>query len=243
MPDLGPVERTHRNDSDGCLLIVFAVPIIPVTIAMVATAFWWGLAVEALVVALGVWALRRPGRTAAGVIELRENGILLRAGVATTAIPFEDVRSITSSYTKNLRSGVRTERHRVESRDGRHIEFGTSWRLQRDLLAAIEKQTLPRLLTEALRAFDEGRPVGFGPFTLAEEGIGCDGLPILPWTDAVAVRIEDGMIEVWKVDVWEKKGKSYAARGAALVPNAHILVEMCEVAIEREREARKSSGT
>jgi len=237
MPDLGPLVRTHRNDSDGCLLFALAVVCIVVAITMAATANWWGLALEALGVAAGVWALRRPGRTAAGVIELHEKGLRLRAGKVTTAIPFEDVRSVTSAYKKSLRSGARTERHRVESRDGRHIEFGTSWRLQRDLLAAIEEQTLPRLRTQALRAFDAGEPVRFGPFTVAEEGIGCDGVPLLPWTDAVRITVEDGMIEVWKADVWEKKkGKSYAARGASFVPNARVFVEMCQLVIECERE-------
>lgn len=236
-PDLGPLVRTHRNDSDGCLLVAFAVVCVVVAIAMAATANWWGLALEALGVAAGVWALRRPGRARAGVIELHEKGLLLRAGKATTAVPFEDVRSVTSAYKRRRRFGAVTERHRVEARDGRHIEFGTSWRLQRDLLAAIEEQTLPRLRTEALRAFDAGEPLRFGPFTLAEEGIGCDGRPLLPWTDAVRITVADGMIEVWKADVWEKKGKSHAARGASLVPNARIFVEMCQLAIEREREA------
>jgi hypothetical protein len=236
-PDLGALVRTHRDDRDGCLLVAFAVVCIVAAIAMAATANWWGLALEALAVAAGGWALRRPGRTAAGVIELHEKGLHLRVGKTTTAIRFEDVRSITSAYKRSRRSGARTESHRVESRDGRHIEFGTGWRLPRDLLAAIDEHTLPRLRTEALRAFDEGEPVRFGPFTLTEEGIGCDAQPLLPWTDAVRVTVEDGAIEVWKADVWEKKGTSYAARGASLVPNARILVEMCELAIEREHEA------
>jgi hypothetical protein len=34
--------------------------------------------------------------------------------------------------------------------------------------------------------------------------------------------------------VREKKGRPYAGRGASLVPNACIFVEMCQLAIERE---------
>jgi hypothetical protein len=233
-PDLGPLLRVHRDDSEGCLLVMFAVLSIGVAIAMVAIGNWWGLGLDVLGVAAGLWVLRRPGRPGAGVIELHENGLLQRVSGTTTVIAFGEVRSITSKITKSLRSGAITERHRVESRDGLHIDFGTSWRLQRDLLAAIEERTVPRLRTAALRAFDEGQPVTFGPFTLSEEGIRCEGQPILPWTDAVRVTVEGGMIEVWKADVWEKKGRPYAARGASLVPNARIFVEMCQLAIERE---------
>jgi hypothetical protein len=223
-PDLGPLVRTHRDDSDsGCFVVAFAVVCALVAIAMAVTANWWGLALDALGVGAGVWAMRRPGRPAPGVIDVHEKGLLLRVGKTTTAIPFEDVRSVTSTYRQRGRFGARTERHRVEARDGRHIEFGTSWRLQQDLLAAIEERTLPRLRTEALRAFDAGEPVRFGPFTLTEEGVGCDGQALMPWRDAVRITVQDGVgypqgertIEVWKADVWEKKGKSYAARTLA----------------------------
>ena len=237
-PDLGPLVRTHRDDRDGCLLVALAIPGVLVAVVFVVTANGWGLAAETLAVLAGVWALRRPGRLRPGVIELHEKGIVLRLGDTTTAIPFDDVRSITSKATRSVRSGVRTEHHRVESREGRHIEFGTGWRLPRDLLAVIEGATLPRLRTEALRAFDDGETVRFGPFALADDGLRCDDLPLLPWKDVVRVTVEDGRIEVWKADVWEKKGKSYAARGVSLVPNFRILLEMCDLAIEREAGER-----
>jgi hypothetical protein len=241
-PDLGPLVKLHPNDAKGCGLVLVALLAIPALLAAVVqivTGYWLGLACEVVGVGAIVWLLRRPGRPRRpppGVIELHEEGLLLRVGETTTAMRFDEVKTVTSEHELHRRSLVRTEKHRVEARDGRVIEFGTGWRLPRDLHDAIMLRTLPRLRTEALRAFDAGETVRFGPLALDEEGILPDKQPLLPWSEAARVTVENGAICLWKTDTWEKKGKLYDSTDVARVPNAYVLVEMIGLAIERERE-------
>ena len=241
-PDLGPLVKLHPNDAKGCGLVVVVLLGLAAFVAAVVqimTAYWLGLACEVLGLGAIVWLLRRPRRRRGpppGVIELHEEGLLLRVGDATTAMRFDEVKTVTSEHKVHRRSLVRTERHRVEARDGRVIEFGTGWRLPEDLRDVILLRTLPRLRTEALRAFDAGETVRFGPLALDEEGIRPDKLPLLPWSEAARVTVENGEIRLWKTDTWEKKGKLYDSTDVSRVPNAYVLVEMIGLAIERERE-------
>jgi hypothetical protein len=192
---------------------------------------WLEAGAAVMAVACGLAMMRRRGRAAAGVVELHEGGLAQRRSGATIAIRFDEVAAITSDRRAHVRSGVRTERHCIATGDGRMIEFtNVAFERPHDLLEAIERNVYPRLRARFLKAFDAGETVQFGPFALNEDGVRVGDGALLPWREVAGVEVHDGRIEVGM-----RGAPQPTARSAALVPNAPILVEMIELAVEVER--------
>ena len=233
--ELGALVSVHRDGSDRFLMAALVVVGIGASVAFAAIEQWGQLGGAIAATGLGVVLLRRRRREAAGSIALHENGLVQVALGKTTRIFFDDVVSITSERTKSVRSGVETDRHRVAARDGSAITFvNLSTARAGDLLAAIEARVLPRVRTEALQAFDRGETVAFGPFSLDEAGIRAGDGASIPWMDVRAVSAEGGMVHIRG-----EGDRSLESRGASLIPNLAVFVEMVTLAAEQAGPSKK----
>jgi len=223
---LGKVLSVHRDDSDrmmlGCL-VVFGVA---AGAAFAAIGQWLGLLADVAAISGCVLMLRRRKRNGAGRIVRHERGLVQTGNGRTTTIAFDDVESITSDRKVSVRSGLQTGRHFVRASGDREISFtNAAFSYADDLLAEIKGQVLPRLRTEALRAFDEGKSVAFGPFLLDQDGIGAGDEPRVPWTQVEGTTIEEGMLYLRGPE-----NRLLTHRGLSLIPNAEILIEMISLA-------------
>ena len=240
---LGPLVKVHR-DRSGCVLWVI---LFFLSFCIVGVAAFKGLPASVGVTMFAVllggivllrWMARRRGTRR---IDLHARGIVSRSPGAECTLLFDDVLRVTSGSRRSQL--VRTERqtHVVEGADAVRIEFNLLFDRALDLLEAVHAGTLDRLRTEALRAYDAGQTVHFGPFEASQEGLMEGSGPIVPWS-AIA-RATAGMRSiaigpVWsKVEVWGKGAdKPFAAHPTEQVPNARVLLQLVELAVAAEGE-------
>ena len=241
--DLGPLRRVHVERS-GAVLWAFA------GLASACIVGWaifsgvptWIAGLMALVVIAGVAVLRTIGRRNPGArIELHASGLVVRTRDGVRTIPFDDVRSVTSSSRRRRAGGVLLERHVVEAREGAPLEFSLLYDRAPDLLAAIHAGTRERLRTEALRKYDAGEVLDFGPLTVSEDGFRDGGGPIVPWTQIERATIDMPVFavgETWsQVKVWRRSATAPLASYASdRVPNAAVLVEVVTLAVDASNE-------
>ncbi len=228
---LGALVSVHRDGTDGCLTAALLVCGLGASVAFGAIRQWTEVAAALAATAFGVAVLRRKNRKSAGSIALHDNGLVQVTAGETTTVLFDDVVSITSAYTKHVKSGLETATHRIAARDGSTIELTRSTAARADdLIAAIEARVLPRVRTEALQAFDRGETVSFGPFSLDDAGIRADDGAPIAWKDVRRVTDDGGMIHIRG-----EGDRVLDSRGASLIPNLAVFREMVELAAEQER--------
>jgi hypothetical protein len=239
--DLGPLVSVH-TDRGGCVLwVIFLFGAaclstwalfsgIPTFVAVLMVA----------VIAIGIGALRWISRKSAGHrIELYERALVAHTREGKRVIELDDVRSVTSSSSRQRAAGVETQRHVVEARDGTRIAFSLMHDRAPDLLAAIHARTAQRLRTDALRAFDAGETLRFGPFALSDEGLGAGDAPTVPWSDIEHAAVEMPAIAIGavrsEVKVWKKnESRPFATEASEKVPNANVMLEVVALAVEAE---------
>jgi hypothetical protein len=244
--DAGPLGRlvsVHR-DRSGCVLWIIlgflavcivgsaAVKGLPASVAVA-----MGVVLAAGVVLLRWMAARRGTRRVA----LYERGIVARAHPADRTLLFEDVVRIVSRAERSRLAGLEKQSHLVEGPGEARVEFTLVFDRALDLLEAIHVGTLDRLRTQALRAYDAGETVRFGPFAASQEGLRDGDGPVVPWTEIA--RATSGMPSiaigrVWsRVEVWKKDAKEpFASHASEQVPNARVLLQLVELAVAEEAE-------
>ncbi len=243
---LGPLVSIHKSRGAGCFVVVAVT--LGVLVVAGAAAFFAvgqpGVATASLVLAAasGWWLARRMRHQGVRLIALHEAGLLEVQNGQRVTMTFDQVRSVRSERVRHVRSGLETETHTVEGAGGERIAFTLMHDRAHDLLAAIEERVVPRLQKEALRAFDAGETVRFGPVALSEAGVhlpASDGSALLdieakparvvPWSELHEVSLDRGGITFL--------GESRRALGGVAlgeVPNGSIFVFMTRLAIEQE---------
>jgi hypothetical protein len=241
--DVGPLVSVHVYRG-GCVLWAF---FLVCAVCLSAWALFSGIPTSVavlmvVVTAIGIGALRWISRKSAGSrIELYERALVEHGRDEERVLEFENVRHVTSSSSRQRAAGVETQRHVVEARDGCRITFSLMHDRAPDLLAAIHARTLERLRTDALRAFDAGETLRFGPFALSEEGLRAGDGPIVPWSDIDRAAVEMPAIAigaVWsEVKVWKKKeSRPFAMEASERVPNANVMLEVVALAVDAEAD-------
>ena len=241
--ELGPLLRVHRDRGNGCLIVALAllVAVLGAWMLVMGLPIWQGGAYFVVAVG-GAWlAMRWMGRHGGYFIELYEHGIVQHAGAKVTSIRFDEVTALTRDIRQTYRywlSNVRTESHSVESRDGRVIRFSLMSDDAPALRATIAERALPRIRLETLRAIDGGETVTLGPFAVSSDGLRVSGEPLVPWSEIGRAKIDapsrrSGGAEMIRVE--RPSGELWTQRGVSLVPNADLLVEIIELAVEAER--------
>jgi hypothetical protein len=241
--DLGPLRSVHVDRSNYVLWALAGL----LGACIVGWALFSGISTSlaslmALVVVAGIGALWLIGRRNPGArIELHESGLVVRAGQAVRAIPFDDVRSVTSSSMRRRTFGVQRQRHVVEPRDGSPFEFSLLYGRAPALLEAIHAGTRERLRAEALRAYDAGDVVHFGPLAVCEDGFRDGNAPVVPWTQLERATFEMrdfAFGETWsQVKVWKKRATApLASYASERVPNAMVLLDVVALAVDAADE-------
>lgn len=240
--DLGELRSVHP-DRGG--LVLYAVAIALAAPVVLGGANYLGVATHlAVLMDLGVsvvigalWAIGKRGAR----VELHEGGLLARTRDAVHAIAWDDVQSVASSSKLRRDAGVELERHIVVDEDGTTIEFSRRHSRASELLAAIHAATQERLRTEALRAYDAGEVVEFGPLAVSEAGFRDGGGAIIPWTQLDRATIDMPVFavgETWsQVKVWKRGATAPLASYASdRVPNAKVLLDVVALAVDATNE-------
>jgi hypothetical protein len=240
-PDLGKLRSVHPDRGNlvrSAVVVVLAGP-------GAAGAIYLGVPTHiaeltALVVAVAAVVLWAVGKRGAR-IELHEHGLLARTGDSLRALAWSDVRSVASSSKRRRDAGVELERHIVVGKDGTTVEFSLRHARSAQLLAAIHDATHERLRTEALRAYDAGEVLDFGPLAVSEAGFRDGGGAIIPWTQLDRATIDMPVFavgETWsQVKVWKKGATAPLASYASdRVPNAKVLLDVVALAVDATNE-------
>ena len=98
----------------------------------------------------------------------------------------------------------------------------------RQLLRLIEERTLEPLLGRALKRFEAGETVRFGPLALGANGI-WNGYHWLPWSQVKDIKHHEYGIAIWKKNQWIK----WHNQRSIDVPNHHVFVEIVRRQLER----------
>ena len=249
---LGAIESVHQTGSGkvGCIVLLALVVLV---FGIVESSFTgnlvYGVAYTLIAVGGGWFLIRRVRREPPEYIELHEEGLVQRLRGKETVVRFEEVQAVRRIPWRTSR-GMLHERYSVTTGDGREIKFTDHSGGASVLLEGIQARVLPRIETDALRAFDAGRLVAFGPLALSEQGLHLPaGRGTDPWDDeprparvvpwAELQRVEVGKERVRFLDV---HGNVKGTATVASIPNLLVFLRMMQLAIEQERQAPKSEA-
>jgi hypothetical protein len=236
---LGALRSAHAGRS-GCFLRVIAGVLVFVILAFAAVSgITLSIAMQmAVVIAIGAFALWWVGRrNPRALILLYERGITRSTYGRPHVIRFDDVKSIRSAKQRRGLAGVEIQHHLVESNDGTRVGFSLLFDGALDLLAAIDDATRERLQAEALKAFDAGEVVRFGPIAMSEEGFFDGDKPVVGWNEIDRAAIEMPALSpglVWsEVNIWKRGAAEPIAKyPLEYVPNANVMIAVLTLAVE-----------
>ncbi|HEU4412574.1 MAG TPA: DUF6585 family protein [Polyangiaceae bacterium] len=157
---------------------------------------------------------------------LFEKGVGYRDRKGARPVAFADVTSVWQAITRRYVNGVyagTTHVYRAQTRAGETLVFDDRLRDVEKLGEALVKASAAALLPGALRAFEAGERVPFGPLALDRAGLHSGGKS-LPWAEVKAVKIERGLISV------DRDGKWFAWTRATVpqIPNFYVLVALLD---------------
>lgn len=184
------------------------------------------------------WVAKRNRRD---VILLHDRGIVSEKNGRPTVIRFDDVKSITSSKQRQRNAGIEAQKHIVLANDGTSIAFSLFFDGALDLLAAVDAATHERIYAESLKAFDSGEIVNFGPISISEDGFFDSKRAVVPWSEIDRAAIEMPLMAMGpmqaELNVWKRGERHPSAKYATeRVPNASVLIEMIDLAVQAEDE-------
>jgi len=138
-------------------------------------------------------------------VNLHEGGIAHMRHGKRRLIAWNDIKNVWQQITENYYNGVYTGTsymYTLELHDGTRIVY-TNATLQRveKLGNAILHHTSEAIFPLALRDYDKGEVVDFGPLGVSQEGLHY-GKSLLDWDEITAVKIKAGYISVGKRGKW-----------------------------------------
>lgn len=157
---------------------------------------------------------------------LFEKGVGYRDRKGARALAWGDFDAVWQSITRRYVNGVyagTTHIYRARVRGGDTIVLDDRLRDVSTLGEALVKATASALLPAALRAYEGGERVDFGPISLDRGGLHSGGKS-LPWAEVKKVKIERGQISV------DRDGKWFAWTRATVpqIPNFYVLVTLLD---------------
>lgn len=185
-----------------------------------------GLLVSVPLALVGGFLLFHTWRSWPIAAALFEKGVGYRDRKGARALAWGDFDAVWQSITKRYVNGVyagTTHIYRARVRGGETLVFDDRLRDVSALGEAVVKATASALLPAALRAYEAGERVNFGPIALDRGGLHSGGKS-LPWAEVKAVKIERGQISV------DRDGKWFAWTRATVpqIPNFYVLVTLLD---------------
>ena len=181
------------------------------------------------VTALGAWHAVSAFRERRVRVELHERGVVHRAGSTTTAMLWDDVELVRTSWLRLLAGPGAA--HVLVTADGRRVLIPRSLVRADALTAAIEQQTVARMLPRVVRAIEDGAPAVFGPFVATRDALSFRRKE-LRWSEIARVDARAGFLVVTARTGY---GLAWARAPLRAVPNHAVLT-----ALARSRLTRRS---
>ncbi len=188
---------------------------------------WSALLAGIALAVTGLGALVAGRRQRWPEVRTYRRGLSVRSGRRQAQIPWKDIARV---YTASIRYGLRRlgwkghAQLTVILQDGRRLTL-TNLLSDFDLLVeTIKRNIYPRLLVRYTRAFNQGKPVRFGPLTLDAQGVH-KGRKILLWHEIGQSVLRDGRLTL------EPTATSRARRmqvPAHEVPNVDLCVQLLQ---------------
>ncbi len=179
-PDLGPIVSLHRTSHRTTWLGVVVLVLLAVPIAVY-------LDPAGLLAAMGVLLIWLAANLLASrAVELHADGVIVRGWIGTVnAFRFDDCVSV--FYELGVQRTVMgpivsDSALRLESDDGAHLRISHGVADAEALFAAIARRCVRPVHDEALRAFQAGEPLTFGPLVMTREGLTIDA-HVHPWSE------------------------------------------------------------
>ena len=222
-----PVARSVKASKVGA--IVFMVLGGAAVIAGVALAFFetvllcflpFGLAG----IALGLSTLRRGREQSTMKVQVYDHGLVYQHSGEADTYPWDELAVVWQQIiSRNYRGGARqtTHTYRIVNRDGRKALFDDRIVGIQGLGEAIQKGSLPPLLSDAMAKYDKGEVLAFGRLLLDEQGIAL-GRKVLPWDELESAEVRGGRLYLQRAG---SRG-SWAEILVSDLPNVHSLVAM-----------------
>jgi hypothetical protein len=144
---------------------------------------------------------------------------------------WDEVQALYASVAENTSGGIRQTayHYRITFHDGRQVSmrnFATDMARFGPLLQQAVAQTqLPR----AMAYFDQGNPVGFGDFTVTDDGVATRKGKLVPWSQLGGVKVEFGLVGL--VDEQGKRVSPQTAIGQ--IPNAMTFLLMVQTIFKK----------
>ncbi len=151
-----------------------------------------GLGLLAIFSGALAWRRRPP------TIRVHRRGLSLVRGSSLERVEWRDVRRI---HTNAVRYGLpllplsREAEVTLELLDGRRIRLPHTLDGFLELVETVKRHVYPGLLTEYTAAFNQGRPLAFGPIVLTAQGVQ-QGKQVLPWQSISQATLIDGRLTV-----------------------------------------------
>ncbi len=151
-----------------------------------------GLGLLALFSGALAWRRRPP------TIRVHRRGLSLLRGSSIERVEWRDVRRI---HTNAVRYGLpplplsREAEITLELLDGRRIRLSHMLEGFLELVETVKRHVYPGLLAEYTAAFNQGRPLAFGPLVLSAQGVQ-RGKQVLPWSAISQATLNDGHLRV-----------------------------------------------
>ena len=111
----------------------------------------------------------------------------------------------------------------IELRNDQKLYFTDDLQNVTKLGAVLRERTLPNLLEQAVKDYEKGRLMDFGPFSLSKTGIRSGGEDT-SWNDIESIALDEDALTV------KRKGEEgfWLNAPASKIPNPHVLSALLE---------------
>jgi len=179
-----------------------------------------------------LWAAGRAWRTSRLRIRLHEHGLAIIRGRRGRALVWGEILALWSHAERTGFPGLagsRRLRLEVQATDGRRLRLDDSLEAFEALAAAVKGHVYPPLLESYTHAFNEHRPLAFGPITLSQAGIEESDRTRLTWNEVQGARLDTGRLLIQTTRPGRQSARSLPADR---IPN----VELCAQLIQEIRQ-------
>lgn len=161
-------------------------------------------------------------------IVVYEHGLAFKSWRGLRQWAWADIQAIQANIIRYSYLGLvpmgTTHTYMVWTHKGDYLTLTQTIANVQALANDIEQATNPILLSQSVAAFENNRPVNFGPITLSRQGVKFNG-KIYDWSQVANISIENGTINI------SQKGGGFfsgASLSAASVPNIKVLLALLQ---------------
>jgi hypothetical protein len=175
---------------------------------------------------LGVFGLFNTWRNWSLGAALYENGFAYQDRRGLRQVSWSDIDAVWQNITRHYRNGAYTGTtyvYTVQTKDGQRLVLNGDLPGIQALGEAVVRGSTVTLFPRYVQELQAGRRVAFGPLALDPQGL-YHGTKTLPWSQAKAVRIHQGIISVKKEGGW----LNWASVSMPQIPNFFIFYELIQ---------------